>query len=120
MSSDGSGAVAGAFDPASDTLELRAERAGTGDGRTYTVTLTATDASGNEATASFTVLVPRSEIPSGLEEGIARQAGGSAASGGASTRESAATPSSGGGATSLPAAGAVASGRSSWWRQRRA
>jgi M6 family metalloprotease-like protein len=42
------------------TLEfkLRAERAGEGDGRVYTITYTAIDASGNSASASATVIVP--------------------------------------------------------------
>ena len=39
-------------------FQLRAERAGKGDGRTYTITYTATDASGNSANASATVVVP--------------------------------------------------------------
>ncbi len=37
-------------------FSLRAERSGTGDGRVYTVTYTATDASGNEASATATVI----------------------------------------------------------------
>jgi hypothetical protein len=37
---------------------LRAERSGSGDGRTYTLTYRATDASGNETTATCTVQVP--------------------------------------------------------------
>ena len=40
------------------TYKLRAERSGTGDGRTYTVTFRATDAAGNEALATATVEVP--------------------------------------------------------------
>ena len=39
-------------------VKLRAERAATGDGRTYTLVYTATDASGNESSASARVLVP--------------------------------------------------------------
>jgi len=39
-------------------FQLRAERAGADDGRVYTVTYTATDASGNSASASATVVVP--------------------------------------------------------------
>ena len=39
-------------------FQLRAERAGKGDGRVYTITYTATDASGNSASASATVVVP--------------------------------------------------------------
>ncbi|QYR20257.1 hypothetical protein KZ483_20835 [Paenibacillus sp. sptzw28] len=38
---------------------LRAERAGTGSGRVYTITYTATDKVGNKTTASATVTVPR-------------------------------------------------------------
>ncbi|MPV36857.1 ExeM/NucH family extracellular endonuclease [Georgenia subflava] len=40
------------------TFQLRAERAGGGDGRIYTVTYRATDAAGNETTATATVTVP--------------------------------------------------------------
>ena len=39
-------------------FQLRAERAGKGDGRIYTITYTVTDASGNSANASATVAVP--------------------------------------------------------------
>jgi len=39
-------------------FQLRAERAGAGDGRVYTITYTVTDASGNSASASATVVVP--------------------------------------------------------------
>jgi hypothetical protein len=44
-------------------LALRAERSGTGPGRTYTVTCTATDASGNHATATAKVTVPHDAPP---------------------------------------------------------
>jgi hypothetical protein len=40
------------------TVDLRAVRRGTGPGRTYTIEIRCTDASGNTATASTTVLVP--------------------------------------------------------------
>jgi hypothetical protein len=40
-------------------LKLRAERAGGGDGRVYTITVTCRDASSNTANASTTVTVPR-------------------------------------------------------------
>lgn len=41
------------------TLELRAERAGKGNGRVYTIEITATDQSGNSQTANLTVTVPK-------------------------------------------------------------
>jgi hypothetical protein len=40
------------------TLDLRAERAGGGDGRVYTITITATDEAGNSASTSCEVTVP--------------------------------------------------------------
>jgi len=40
------------------TLTLRAERSGTGSGRVYTITIQATDASGNIAQKTVTVSVP--------------------------------------------------------------
>ena len=52
---DISGATTGTDDRA---FQLRAERAGTGPGRTYTITYEAKDASGNTAQATATVLVP--------------------------------------------------------------
>ena len=42
-------------------VELRAERSGAGNGRTYTLTWTATDAAGNAATATRVVTVPKWE-----------------------------------------------------------
>ncbi len=41
------------------TIELRAERGGKGPGRTYTITVEVKDASGNAATKTATVIVPR-------------------------------------------------------------
>ena len=41
------------------TLRLRSERSTTGNGRVYTVTLRARDASGNATTRSLKVIVPR-------------------------------------------------------------
>jgi hypothetical protein len=41
-------------------LKLRAERAGNGDGRVYTVKVTCTDAHGNTASGTRTVIVPKS------------------------------------------------------------
>ena len=43
------------------TFNLRAERTGTGSGRSYTITYKATDASGNYALASVTVEVPHNQ-----------------------------------------------------------
>jgi|GEM_PF-1234801 len=40
------------------TLQLRAERSGSGDGRVYTVTITGTDESGNASTAAVEIIVP--------------------------------------------------------------
>ena len=42
-------------------FKLRAERSGTGQGRVYTITYKATDASGNSAEASVTVAVPHNK-----------------------------------------------------------
>jgi hypothetical protein len=42
-------------------LQLRAERAGNGNGRTYTIAVECTDTAGNTATASTTVSVPKSQ-----------------------------------------------------------
>jgi hypothetical protein len=39
-------------------LNLRAERAGSGDGRTYTITITATDSVGNQSSAQLEILAP--------------------------------------------------------------
>jgi X-Pro dipeptidyl-peptidase len=43
------------------TLNLRAERAGTGTGRVYTVTIESRDASGNISTAGVNVVVPHNQ-----------------------------------------------------------
>ena len=39
-------------------VQLRAERAGTGDGRVYTITITCTDSGGNSSSQTVTVRVP--------------------------------------------------------------
>jgi hypothetical protein len=44
-----------------DDIYLRAERSGEGDGRIYTITYEAADASGNPASASATVTVPHNQ-----------------------------------------------------------
>ncbi len=43
------------------TVNLRAERSGTGNGRTYTIVVEAKDAAGNATTKTVTVLVPKSQ-----------------------------------------------------------
>jgi hypothetical protein len=43
------------------TIDLRAERSGTGDGRIYTITYRATDACGNSTEVSVTVTVPHNQ-----------------------------------------------------------
>ena len=43
------------------SLQLRAERAGNGSGRTYSVTVTATDGSGNQASTVVKIKVPKSQ-----------------------------------------------------------
>jgi hypothetical protein len=45
----------------SGNICLRAERSGTGDGRIYTITYTATDATGNSVNANATVAVPHDQ-----------------------------------------------------------
>ena len=42
-------------------FELRAERKGSGTGRTYSITYSGTDASGNKALATATVVVPHDQ-----------------------------------------------------------
>jgi hypothetical protein len=43
------------------SLKVRAERSGKGSGRVYTITIQATDASGNAATATVAVTVPHDQ-----------------------------------------------------------
>ena len=42
-------------------LNLRSERAGQGDGRVYTVTITVTDAAGNGSTCEVEIQVPHDQ-----------------------------------------------------------
>lgn len=58
VAQDVSGAELGTDDR---EFELRAERKGSGAGRTYTIVYSATDASGNEARAVTTVVVPHDQ-----------------------------------------------------------
>lgn len=50
-----------AFGTDDRAFKLRADRTGGGKGRTYTITYEATDASGNKATATTTVIVPHDQ-----------------------------------------------------------
>lgn len=50
------------------TVDLRAERAGKGDGRIYTITVEATDAAGNSSTSTCTVTVPKNGKKSSKSE----------------------------------------------------
>jgi hypothetical protein len=43
------------------TVNLRAERSGTGNGRTYTITVMCTDAYGNSSTETVCVIVPHNK-----------------------------------------------------------
>ena len=43
------------------SVNLRAERAGKGNGRTYTITVEARDEAGNASTKTCTVFVPKSQ-----------------------------------------------------------
>lgn len=43
------------------TVNLRAERSGTGDGRVYTLTVVCTDTAENSSTAPVTVTVPHNQ-----------------------------------------------------------
>lgn len=58
----GDGDTAGDIQVTGDlTLNLRAERGGKGNGRTYTITVEARDAAGNATTRTATVSVPKSQ-----------------------------------------------------------
>ena len=59
-------AVAGA---AGDTVQLRAERAGTGDGRVYRLAYTATDEHGSACTGSVVVTVPHDRHRATVDSG---------------------------------------------------
>ncbi len=54
----GDGDTAPDWEFSGQSLKLRAERSGKGSGRVYTITIQATDASGNAATTACTVAVP--------------------------------------------------------------
>lgn len=53
------------------SVQLRAERAGGGDGRVYTITFRVTDSSGNATTATARVVVPKSQgSGSAIDSGV--------------------------------------------------
>jgi hypothetical protein len=54
----------------SQTVQLRAERQGSGNGRVYTINLETADSSGNKATASIQVWVPHSEKSGAIDDGL--------------------------------------------------
>ena len=67
------------------SVDLRAERSGTGNGRVYTIHVAASDASGNVGTASFTVIVPHDSSDGGaVDDGPAYEIEGSCGGGGVS------------------------------------
>lgn len=53
----------------SATVQLRAERSGTGNGRVYTITFTATDSKGASSTGSVTVAVPHDMHSTAIDDG---------------------------------------------------
>jgi ubiquinone/menaquinone biosynthesis C-methylase UbiE len=59
-----------AIDPVSGTIapDLRAERSEEGDGRQYSVAITATDQAGNAANSNVNILVPRHPVESIFEQ----------------------------------------------------
>jgi hypothetical protein len=42
-------------------VQLRAERAGTGEGRIYTITITSTDSAGNSSSQTTQVVIPKNQ-----------------------------------------------------------
>jgi hypothetical protein len=42
-------------------VQLRAERAGTGEGRIYTITITSTDSAGNSSIQTTQVVIPKNQ-----------------------------------------------------------
>ena len=53
-----------------NTVQLRAERLGGGDGRVYTLNYSVADGSGNTTTASATVSVPKEEGYASVNSGV--------------------------------------------------
>jgi hypothetical protein len=60
---DLSGDIVASFGTPDTVFSLRSERFGTGPGRTYTITYTATDASQNQSSTQATVVVPHDQRP---------------------------------------------------------
>ncbi len=79
---DGSTGQDVAIAPDCRSVELRAERSGTGNGRVYTIHVAASDASGNVGTASFSVIVPHDSADGGAgDDGPAYTVAGSCGGG---------------------------------------
>ena len=53
------------------SVDLRAERQGGGNGRVYTITVAATDGSGNTSTADVEVWVPHDKKGTAFDDGTA-------------------------------------------------
>ncbi len=68
-----------AADVAPDTLQLRAERGGDGDGRVYLIVITVTDDLGQQDTTSCTVVVPHDRSADSIESVTAQAAAAQAA-----------------------------------------
>ncbi|TYP76576.1 OmpL47-type beta-barrel domain-containing protein [Paenibacillus methanolicus] len=64
----GQGDIQAAIGTPASSFALRAERSGNGDGRTYTVTYTATDQAGNQTVTAVPVIVPHDQSHS-INEG---------------------------------------------------
>jgi hypothetical protein len=64
------------------TLQLRAERNGKGNGRVYTITIQATDASGNTSLGTVTVTVPHDQGHGTDQHGNEGKGGGNSNNGG--------------------------------------
>ena len=53
------------------SVDLRVERQGSGNGRVYTISMAVTDENGNESTADYKVHVPKSSKKTAVDDGAA-------------------------------------------------